>query len=339
MSNSEQQNNGEEPDSGFPVSELIAAREDEHLSCQDVAKELCLSEKYIQAIERGDFASLPSLVFARGYLRSYCKVVKLDVDRYLALFDELYGANGNRGSVRSVTSVGQQAKLGDPIIRGSAWLFVLAVIAVSVWWWKTQQNDSQVIEAMSITAPVEVESTDGSTVVVDPVIVDPASAVLAEQDQTSDIQGEVETVADRLLVATGTQATASADPSAVEVSADEQPVADVTESLSADQQSTSVVKTAAAEVSELVDAASNIGRLHITFTEECWVSVEDYKGEVLALRVKPAGSVLNVSGKTPLKVHLGNAAAISAVSFNGEAVSFAKSTRSNVVRMTLPLSE
>ncbi|WP_432470788.1 RodZ domain-containing protein [Amphritea sp. HPY] len=339
MSNPEQQNNGEEQDSGFPVAELIAARENEHLSCQDVAKELRLSEKYIQAIEQGDFASLPSLVFARGYLRSYCKMVKLDVDRYLTLFDEFYGAGGNRGSVRSVTSVGQQAKLGDPIIRGSAWLFLLAVIAVSVWWWKAQQNDSLVVEAMPVTAPVEVESTDGSTVIVDPVIIDPVAPVSADQDQTSDIQGEVENVAGTLFVASDTQEAALIDQLPVEELADEQPVADNAETLPAVQASTLIAEATVAEVSGLVDAAATVGRLHITFTEECWVSVEDYKGEVLAMRVKPAGSVLNVSGKTPLKVHLGNAAAISSVSFNGEAVSFAKSTRSNVVRMTLPLSE
>jgi len=332
VSNQEQQNNGEEQESGFPVAELIAAREGEHLSCLDVAKELRLSEEYIQAIEQADFASLPSLVFARGYLRSYCMIVKLDTAKYLALFDEFYGAGGNRGSVRSIASVGRQAKLGDPIIRGSAWVFALAVIAISVWWWKTQQHDSQEVEVMPVTAPVEVEAVDGSTVVIDPVAVAP---VLAGQKLSPAIPGQVESeVKDGISVEQAPVAQALVDELAEGKS-----LADITETLQASQKNTPVAEALVTEVSEPVDTDSGIGRLQIAFAEECWVSVEDYKGEVLAMRVKPAGSKLNVVGKTPLKVHLGNAAAISSVSFNGEAVSFAKSTRLNIVRMTLPLSE
>lgn len=333
MSNQEQQNSGEEQESGFPVAELIAARESEHLTCLDVAKELRLSEEYIQAIEQADFDSLPSLVFARGYLRSYCKIVKLDTERYLALFDELHGAGGNRGSVRSITSVGRQAKLGDPIIRGSAWVFVLAVIAVSIWWWKTQQHDSQEVEAMPVTAPVEVESTDGTTVVVDPVVMAP---VLTEQNLSPAIPDGVGAAAEVKDGASSEHTSVEQAP--VEELAAKLAVADIAGTLPATQENVPVAALVA-EVSEPVDTDSGIGRLQIAFTEECWVSVEDYKGEVLAMRVKPAGSLLNVTGKTPLKVHLGNAAAISSVSFNGETVSFAKSTRSNVVRMTLPLSE
>ena len=45
----------------FPTDELIAAREAAGLSKKDVARELRLSDKYIDAIESADFAALPSM--------------------------------------------------------------------------------------------------------------------------------------------------------------------------------------------------------------------------------------------------------------------------------------
>jgi len=306
----------------FPVLEFIAAREAEGLSRQDVARELRLSEKYIDAIELGDFEALPSLVFARGYVRSYAKLVKLDVDRYLALFDELYGRHGKPGTVRSVNSVGRQAKPGDPVMRGSAWVFVLLLVAASVWWWKTQQGDTQAAAEMPANAPIEVESTDGSTVVVEPVIIKQESPAVLQEVSESD---GVETVVD-------TDATAN-EIEDIALASQEEAVEAVVEQVQVAEEQISGAVISSSPV------ASDEGTLRIVFTKECWVSVEDKTGEVLAMRVKPAGSELNVTGKTPLKIHLGNSTAVGAVFFNGEPVQLDKRPGTNVVRMNLPAAE
>lgn len=60
--------------------QLRAARAARGLSLQDVKAELRIREKYLQAMEADDFASIPGLVYARGFLRSYAKYLGLDPD-------------------------------------------------------------------------------------------------------------------------------------------------------------------------------------------------------------------------------------------------------------------
>ncbi len=158
----------EEQDKVFPAADLAAAREQQGLTKDDVARELRLSEKYIDSLERGAFDELPSMVFARGYVQSYAKLLKLDVNRYLALFDHLYGraSAGNAPQFRMSPGVQSTAKLGDPVIKWSAWVFVLAIIAATVWWWKIQQGSDLAISHSPAIESIEVESVDGSTLIV-----------------------------------------------------------------------------------------------------------------------------------------------------------------------------
>ena len=59
--------------------ELRAAREGKGLSIGEVADRLKLSVKQLNAIERGDFASLPGATFARGFVRSYARYMEMNI--------------------------------------------------------------------------------------------------------------------------------------------------------------------------------------------------------------------------------------------------------------------
>jgi len=54
------------------------------MSIEDVAAELKLSHFQIQALEDDDWATLPGTTYARGYLRSYARLLGLDAERLLA---------------------------------------------------------------------------------------------------------------------------------------------------------------------------------------------------------------------------------------------------------------
>ena len=58
--------------------ELAAARESCGLSIAEVARQLKLSPTQVEAMEAGDYRRLPGPVFARGFLRNYARLVKLD---------------------------------------------------------------------------------------------------------------------------------------------------------------------------------------------------------------------------------------------------------------------
>lgn len=64
--------------------ELAAARESCGLSIAEAARQLKLSPMQVEAMEAGDYQRLPGPVFARGFLRNYARLVKLDPEVLLA---------------------------------------------------------------------------------------------------------------------------------------------------------------------------------------------------------------------------------------------------------------
>ena len=74
--------------------------------------------------------------------------------------------------------------------------------------------------------------------------------------------------------------------------------------------------------------------LGLRASETSWIEVRDARGEVLLARNLSAGESVSLDGALPLRVTVGNAAATQ-VSFRGQAVALAASTRENVARLEL----
>ncbi|MHB8166026.1 MAG: RodZ domain-containing protein [Sulfuricella sp.] len=64
---------------------LAEARERLGLSVAEVARQLRLSSRQIEALEADDHVSLPGKTFLRGFLRNYAKLLQLDPEPLLAL--------------------------------------------------------------------------------------------------------------------------------------------------------------------------------------------------------------------------------------------------------------
>lgn len=64
-----------------PGQVLAAARKAQNLGVDDVARQLRLSVKQVEALEAGQFDRLPGPVFVRGFIRNYAKLLRLDPDR------------------------------------------------------------------------------------------------------------------------------------------------------------------------------------------------------------------------------------------------------------------
>jgi len=58
--------------------ELAAAREARGLALADVAQQLKFAARQLEALEQEHFAALPGATFARGMVRSYARLLKLD---------------------------------------------------------------------------------------------------------------------------------------------------------------------------------------------------------------------------------------------------------------------
>ncbi len=67
---------------------LRQARESKDLSLADVEADTRIRQRYLNALESGDWDELPNPVAARGFLRRYATYLGLDPDELVAQFDE-----------------------------------------------------------------------------------------------------------------------------------------------------------------------------------------------------------------------------------------------------------
>ena len=66
---------------------MIAARERWNLSAGDVARQLRLALRQVQALEANRFDTLPGNTFVRGFIRNYAKVVQTDPATFLEAYE------------------------------------------------------------------------------------------------------------------------------------------------------------------------------------------------------------------------------------------------------------
>jgi len=66
---------------------LIAARERWNLSAADLARQMRLALRQVQALEESRFGDLPGNTFVRGFIRNYARVVQADPEPFLQAYE------------------------------------------------------------------------------------------------------------------------------------------------------------------------------------------------------------------------------------------------------------
>ena len=79
---------GDQAGAQTSVGQLLReARERANLSAADVARQLRLALRQVEALEANDFGALPGNTIVRGFIRNYAKLLQLDPARYLAAYE------------------------------------------------------------------------------------------------------------------------------------------------------------------------------------------------------------------------------------------------------------
>lgn len=316
------------PQSTFPGEAFIGARESLGLGLDKVARQLHLSENVVRYIEQSELDRLADPVFARGYVRAYARFLKLDADAMVAAYNHQTGNLDSTGQVRTIgtLSTAPGRRPGHPLLKIGSWLFMLALIAASIWWWQAQFGFDFNKRAAGDDLPVSVETTDGTTLIL---------------PQLSDVEPDVvqpsvskDAVVDDLLVEPlhDADVQASADkPGDVVVPIDEMSSAKHTAELS----------DSAAEPESLSGTASEpvvVKReLDLNFTDDCWLSVKDAQGRTLFSGVAKSGSSLVLDGDEPLALVVGRVSAVASIRYADKPIDLAAISKDNVARLKLPL--
>ena len=115
-----------------PGTLLRRARLAAGFSEREVEDQLNLMPGYVAILERDDYQSLRSPAFARGYVRAYAQLMKLDEAEVLGAFDE-QREHWEQEKKRIQTNALQLQSTGIAIVVG---LLILALLFFTLWWWK-----------------------------------------------------------------------------------------------------------------------------------------------------------------------------------------------------------
>ena len=156
-----------EPPTG---QKLAQARARLGLSVEDVARALILSEEIIEAIEDGNYAVLPGVAYATGYVRAYAERVNLDAD-YLVQSDPDLGLRAidkdvdtrpERASTRTIEThvFPSSFKWAATAIKGVAYILLISILLLgwNFWdniteWWTDRIKTEKIIELENESAP------------------------------------------------------------------------------------------------------------------------------------------------------------------------------------------
>ncbi len=323
---------------------LRQSREQKGLTTAEVAMRLRLKTSQIEKIEAEEWDPAVSVTFMRGYLRAYARLLKLSEKEILQNF-ELQTAY-LRNQAKPMHSFSKKNRLDAVDNRFMLATYLLVVLLIGLflmWFWQTHVLDSQPVSVVP-EYRVAAEPSNELTAFAQPATVNDPSATLEQITQSSSTEAlvaESQVSTELVLPASAETTTQEMPTAAASTAVSELATAENTDAVSAtldEQQSlaeTTVNVPEPSSIGETPNAnATQLAQLHLTFSEQCWVTVEDATGKRLAYGMKSAGQSLQLTGQLPLRVTLGNAAAAT-IQLDQKAVDLSGYRSGQVARLTL----
>lgn len=343
-----------------PGEMLRSARERAGLSLADISAQTKINERQLLAIESGDVSRLPPETFAKAFIKSYCRALKMDpVPVILSFGFSESGVADRQGSARSVNADAGRVDPFEPKMPDSSKR--LSTLNFDRRSGKKSLSYMIVFAAVAVMAafyvPVFLSNQSGDVVEAEPLQAETAAALESQGGSTGDIpagqagvaaqagdqQGQpgMESVfpalqqaasAEAATATGGDSAGSSANP-AVNAQVNPAPQA---QPQAAAPQATPPATQAATPASAALPAAtpSGNGLLKFAFQEQSWVTVRDASDQVLVSQLNEGGSSLEVRGTPPFKLIVGNAKSVK-VTNNGKAVDLNTNIRGEVARITV----
>jgi cytoskeleton protein RodZ len=295
-----------------PGKMLLQARLQAALTQEQVAKELYVTVSKVKALEEDDYSRLSSDTFARGYIRAYANLVKLDVVVILTAYDALIDSLQPKVTVqKQAPAVAENSHRGAWQFLAVIGVFFVALWLISVWFFDNHSDDQYVVGVAASSSSADAISSGVSSSL--------AVSEISKSDALPVTSAPVASDSSSVSSISNTQVIASASVSNVAS----------TGAIS----SVAVVESVIAESSSSAKKTS-LDELSFSFREESWLEVSDSRGDVLATELQPAGSQLKLMGLAPFDVKLGNSPAVD-ISLNGKKMDVIPLMGSNVLTLKI----
>lgn len=317
-----------------PGALLKRTREEKGISLDEVSERLKLTKFVLSKIESDDYAGDLPVTFYRGYLKNYAELLELNENDVAANFEQFCKKN-NLFSKPSTPRV--EGMSLEKSVNSNNWLFkivtglIILALVVAIYYLVVEKELwKKVIPAGQETEQLE---SDDQGLELDNYESD-------DGQSSSDSSGSLSLPSEKLQDESGDEVDGSLELNTLELknsegSTNNDPRADAG-SLSLDDadESSIVAEEVQTNSSNVSATASSRQSLFLSFTNDCWVRIEDATGKVLALGIKSAGTNLQLSGKTPYYLNLGKASAVE-LSFDGNEVDLSQYPDTRAAKLTL----
>lgn len=323
----------------LPGERLKAERCRQQLDEREVANRLHLSVTYLRAIEADDYDSLPEATFVKGYMRNYARLLGLPGEELAQAFMAL-----ERHREPEITA----PQLVDPVAgRGGRWILpivaVLVVLAILGWWFSASNEAAApgVVDQVQQATPsadaksnnADANNADANNAKAGDAKADDNAAAMPADAASSDASAMAPQAAAAVSTGAATDDTAVGH---VDGSAVDNIVGSGTANTVVSSAGDTPDPQSPVAASKVATAVTGPSKLQLSFSANCWTRVTDAAGKVLFAGGRQAGDSLNISGKPPFQLVLGNAAGVSGLSVDGQAVTLADTGRGEVVHMQVP---
>ena len=283
---------------------LLKERRRQGLSLGDVSRQLKLSVRQVEALERDDYSAYKGPVFIHGFIRNYAKVLGLAPEPLIRATDAVLNpapiVDTNARALKPVRSMGAEKK------KTSLWPVAVAVavvgIAMSIYIGGRRAPDAArnapTVASRDTTAPAKKALAEPKPGVDSKTKAEPKPEESATKPAKSDRNSEAKT----------------------------QPKAESTGSRAP-------VESGDAQAAQDAETSARV-TVRMIFEQESWVEIKDRSGNTIFGQLTAAGSRRSVSGDPPLSVVVGHAAGVRL--FRGDKnIDLAPHTRVDVARLTL----
>ncbi len=262
-------------------------------SVEDIANALCLAPDLIEELERDDFEGMGGSTFVLGYLRSYARMVNVDLEPTITSFRDkipeyIPDPEHIPGSKRSSRRKTKRSTLDLALFTLAIVIAVgVGYLLISEYWWSTESNeiDENLLAEISSVSEVSIENESilESSLIQAPTLSDVVDAMT------------VESLIPLNLAIQGLEASSKVNDFSV---------------------------SPGASASE----TSGANRLVLIFDEGSWVDVRDSAGQRLLSQTVSVGNTIELNGMPPFTVFLGNAGGVR-VQYLGKIDSYSQSKK------------
>jgi len=313
----------------LPGAQLAALRQARGWSVEQVASQLKLATRQVNAIEADNYEALPGAVITRGFIRAYAKLLGVDSAALMASFPKDSAAESAPAPQQRVLStpfsesplpLGNRSKISPAVAGGIFVAIVAAAVVVAVQrtdllaevpqlaWLKpaatapvsTEEVPEQLAEASGEPEKNRLDKVDGA-------IINASTAAVSNLPEHMDSPAV---------------AVKPAVPAAPSVAAAVPKIAEP------------AIVASVAPASDGLTISKSKDLLHLKFREDSWVEIRRADKTTMISRLLKAGTAESFDITEPVMLVVGNASGVDAT-LRGTTLDLKGDTNSNVARLSL----